>query len=156
MYSYIPLTCLSILNILIILAMRKASNERKRTSPAGTSSNVSSNTTKPNSSTAKKSSQIACTETQITIMLLSVTMGFLALTSPMASLLIVERIWEYGLTKYDSATWRLLRAVTANLMFTNHAMNIVLYTVAASQFRRQLKSLCVDHLPWVKPRLEGN
>ena len=138
MYSFIPLACLLILNILIIVTMRAASSAKSKMINL---KRIVKDNTFAKKKTTKQHQPVSSTETQITIMLLSVTMTFLILTSPMASLLVVERIWDHSTTDYDAATWRLLRSVTANLMFTNHAVNLILYTMSASRFREQLINL---------------
>ena len=123
MYSFIPLTILFILNILIIYEVQSAGAKQRNLIAAQTG--------------ATPGKEVAATERQITTMLLTSTMSFLVLTSPMACLLIIERIWDYSADPYATATWGLLRAISANLMFTNHAINIGLYLVSAAQFRRQ-------------------
>ncbi|KAK2190140.1 hypothetical protein NP493_86g03015 [Ridgeia piscesae] len=70
-------------------------------------------------------------------MLLSVTFAFIILTGPIAVTLILEKSWVPPKEAHGSAIWRLWRTVVSNLMYTNHAINFLLYSVSGRKFRRE-------------------
>ena len=74
-------------------------------------------------------------------MLLSVTTAFLILTTPIAVTIILEKLWKFQGNPYNVAVWRLLRAITANLMYTQHAINFFLYFASNKSFREEFKGM---------------
>ena len=123
MYSFIPLTTIFILNALIIRELHKAGQTRKI---------MSQQLQQP-----KKDNQ----ERQITRMLLLVSFAFLILTSPIAVLILVEKVWHYSVDPVQDAVMALLRNITFGLELLNHAINFWLYCAGASRYRRQLAEL---------------
>ena len=134
-YSFLPLLMLSILNILIIRNLRNASMQRQKA--------LCRPNEHPATGTATEATKAGTgsTERQVTTMLLSVTSAFILLTGPMAVFLIVEKIWTHETNAHETAIHGLVRSVTANLMFTNHATNFLLYCATGRAFRSQLKAL---------------
>ncbi|KAI0220141.1 hypothetical protein LSAT2_028332 [Lamellibrachia satsuma] len=126
-YSFFPLTMLVVFNVLIIHSVRQRAAEMKQLSDADT---------KPGTGTTSSG-----TEQQITTMLLSVTFAFIILTGPIAVTLILEKFWDPPTEAHGSAIWRLWRTIVSNLMYTNHAINFLLYSLSGQKFRRELRRL---------------
>ena len=127
-YSFFPLTMLAIFNVLIIRTVRQR---------AAAMSDLSERDKKPAVATVTQSR----TEQQITVMLLVVTFAFIALTTPIAVTLILEKTWTPPKDAHGSAIWRLWRTVVSNLMYTNHAINFLLYSLSSQKFRREVVRL---------------
>ncbi|XP_070206116.1 probable G-protein coupled receptor B0563.6 [Littorina saxatilis] len=123
-YSFIPCLSLLLLNVLIIRQLR-------------VSIKFSRQFTDSCSSSTKK----VVTNTNITVMLLMVSFTFLLLTSPVAIVLLVKRYYWLPDTNAERARARLTHAFVDNLMYTNHAVNFVLYCVSGRRFREELKRL---------------
>ncbi|MEG7522288.1 MAG: G-protein coupled receptor, partial [Chromatiales bacterium] len=140
-YSFFPLTMLGIFNVLIIHTVRKrattmrnlAEHDNKSAGPGVTQSR---------------------TEQQITVMLLVVTFAFIALTTPIAVTLILEKSWTPPKQAHGKAIWRLWRTIVSNLMYTNHAINFLLYSLSSQKFRREVIRLlpCCTVAPKMKGR----
>ena len=126
-YSFFPLTMLVVFNPLIIHTVRQRAAEMKQLSDADT---------KPGTGTTKSG-----TEQQITTMLLSVTFAFIILTGPIAVTLILEKFWDPPTEAHRSAIWRLWRKIVYYLLYTNHAINFLLYSLSGQKFHRELRRL---------------
>ncbi|KAI0217434.1 hypothetical protein LSAT2_030761, partial [Lamellibrachia satsuma] len=126
-YSFFPLTMLVVFNVLIIHSVRQRAAEMKQLSDADT---------KPGTRATSSG-----TEQQITTMLLSVTFAFIILTGPVAVTLILEKFWDPPTEAHGSAIWRLWRTIVSNLLYTNHAINFLLYSLSGQKFRRELRRL---------------
>ncbi|KAK7111458.1 G-protein coupled receptor 84-like isoform X2 [Littorina saxatilis] len=87
------------------------------------------------------STKKAITNTNITVMLLMVSFTFLLLTSPVVIVLLYKRYYWLPDTNAERARARLTHAFVDNLMYTNHAVNFVLYCVSGRRFREELKRL---------------
>ncbi|KAI0227368.1 hypothetical protein LSAT2_022197 [Lamellibrachia satsuma] len=122
-YSFFPLTMLAIFNPLIIHTVRQRAVEQKQLSDSSQATNQKG------------------TEQQITTMLLFVTFSFIILTGPIAVTLILEKSWDPPKEAHGSAIWRLWRTIVSNLMYTNHAINFLLYSLSGQKFRRELKRI---------------
>ncbi|XP_076457595.1 uncharacterized protein LOC143291284 [Babylonia areolata] len=79
--------------------------------------------------------------TNITVMFLLVSFTFLLLTSPVVIVLLYKRYYWLPDTPQALASARLTHAVVDNLMYTNHAVNFLLYCISGARFRHELKRL---------------
>ncbi|KAK6166314.1 hypothetical protein SNE40_023041 [Patella caerulea] len=127
-YCYLPLLCLCILNILIITQIKKSGKMQRRMTQTDRASNVN----KADSSARER---------QITTMLLLVTFCFLLFVSPMAVIIVVEKYMWVRETPHESAVYHLVRTVFNNMMYTNHALNFLLYFMSGKRFRDQFTAL---------------
>ena len=124
LYSFIPLTSLAVLNICIIVQLRRAT--KSRVDMRGGSQ----------SATGKAGSTH-----QTTKMLLSVSFAFLVLTSPIGISLIVDSVIKWEMPLKQSAERYMMRALFALLMYTNHAINFWLYCFTGQKFREEFKTM---------------
>ena len=83
----------------------------------------------------------AAVNTNITMMLLMVSFTFLLLTSPVVIVLLYKRYYWLPSTNAEKAQARLTHAFVDNLMYTNHAVNFLLYCLSGRRFRLELKRL---------------
>ena len=126
-YSIIPIFIILTLNILIIKRVILAGKNRKCLIQGNNA----------HSEELRRHRLIEASR-KLTIMLLSVTFCFLITTMPNNITLIITALW----TNQDVATmadFALAKTVTEMLMYTNHAINFVLYCATGKKFRRQLK-----------------
>nr|KAG5713507.1 hypothetical protein BaRGS_025055 [Batillaria attramentaria] len=77
---------------------------------------------------------------QLTLMPLLASAVFVALSTPIAVVLLVEQVAWDRTTPRQVAVYTLLRIVVNTLMFTNHAVNFLLYCFAGSTFRHHWNS----------------
>ena len=77
----------------------------------------------------------------ITVMLLMVTFTFLLLSSPVVIFLLYKRYYWLPTTNAEKARARLVHAFVDNLMYTNHAINFLLYCISGRRFRWELGKL---------------
>ncbi|KAL8609454.1 hypothetical protein ACOMHN_037976 [Nucella lapillus] len=164
-YSFIPFISLFILNLLIIRQLKvsqKFSQQftdskigktntdlstsdvsttvaGERTKEPGSISTIRK--TKENRDGEKDSRKKATTSTNITVMLLLVSFTFLLLTSPVVLVLLYKRYHWLPRTPAERARARLTHAFVDNLMYTNHAINFLLYCISGRRFRQELKRL---------------
>ncbi|KAL8596479.1 hypothetical protein ACOMHN_044017 [Nucella lapillus] len=154
-YSFIPFFSLLILNLLIIRQLKHANKfskqftenrDTKRTPKAKdveTESVSSTEWSKVNSNrnggpAAKKKSM---TSTNINVMFLLVSFTFLLLTSPIVIVLLYGRHYWKPSTIPERAQFRLTMACVDNIMYSNHAVNFLLYCISGRRFREELKRL---------------
>lgn len=83
----------------------------------------------------------ATASANITMMLLMVSFTFLLLTSPVVIVLLYKRYYWLPSTNAEKAKARLTHAVVDNLMYTNHAVNFLLYCLSGRRFRLEFKRL---------------
>ncbi|KAL8609460.1 hypothetical protein ACOMHN_037982 [Nucella lapillus] len=166
-YSFIPFISLFILNLLIIRQLKvsqkfshhftdskigrtysdlSTSNisttvAGERMEEPGSISTISGRKTKENRDGEKDSRKKATTNTNITVMLLLVSFTFLLLTSPVVLVLLYKRYHWLPRTPAERARARLTHAFVDNLMYTNHAINFLLYCISGRRFRQELKRL---------------
>ena len=88
-----------------------------------------------------KSSAGTTGNANITVMLLMVSFIFLLLSSPVLIVQLYERYYWLPITDAEMARSRLVHAVVDNLMYTNHAINFLLYCLSGRRFRRELGRL---------------
>ena len=122
-YSFFPLVMLLVFNPLIIVTVRRSATERNHLSVTR----------------SRARTRHAVTEQQLTTMLLFVTFAFIILTGPMAVTLILEKLWDPPTAAHGAAIWKLWRTIVSNLMYTNHAINFILYSLSGQHFRRELR-----------------
>ena len=108
-YSYIPLSLMALFNIAIIIKLYIARQQAREG--------------KVNTNTMSKAAR------SVTIMLISVSILFMIFTFPYAI------VYNGQLRQSFSGV---TRAVVILLMYTNHAVNIVVYCAANRKFRREL------------------
>ncbi|KAL8609458.1 hypothetical protein ACOMHN_037980 [Nucella lapillus] len=113
----------------------------ERTKEPGSISTISGRKTKENRDGEKDSRKKATTNTNITVMLLLVSFTFLLLTSPVVLVLLYKRYHWLPRTPAERARARLTHAFVDNLMYTNHAINFLLYCISGRRFRQELKRL---------------
>ncbi|ESO90695.1 hypothetical protein LOTGIDRAFT_163961 [Lottia gigantea] len=130
-YCYLPLACLCILNVFIISNIRKAGRFQRQMTQSSTTGSEGRNKAKNNSGK----------ERQITVMLLLVTFCFLILVGPMAMIIIIEKYYWVRVTPYEQAVYHLVRTVLNNMMYTNHALNFILYYISGQRFREQMQQI---------------
>ncbi|ESP01662.1 hypothetical protein LOTGIDRAFT_172511 [Lottia gigantea] len=124
-YCYFPLACLCVLNILIIYHIKKSGRIQRQMTQTGQTENTGK-------------------ERQITIMLLLVTFCFLIFVGPMAMIIIIERYLWFRVRAQEHALYFLVRTILNYLMYTNHALNFLLYFMSGQRFRNQAKeTLCI-------------
>lgn len=125
-YSFLPFTILITFNVLIICSFR---------------SNI------PNSSTTHPRSSI---HPRMTAMLLSVTFTFIFMTAPKAILFCI-RNEVFGFLKNNTidlqevALYTLITRIADLCIYTNHAINILLYCVTGQRFRKEMKNMFTCH-----------
>ena len=90
---------------------------------------------------AGKSKKKSSANTSITVMLLLVSFTFLALTSPVVIVLLYKRYYWLPATDAERTRASLTHAFVDNLMYTNHAVNFLLYSISGRRFRYELKRL---------------
>ena len=88
-----------------------------------------------------KSTSGATSNANITVMLLAVSFTFLLLTSPVVIVLLYEGYYLLPSSNVEKARSHLVHAVVDNLMYTNHAINFLLYCLSGRRFRRELGKL---------------
>ena len=124
LYSFIPLGCLIICNIIIANELIK----RNTVLPGARHTSVySSNQRKEFKS--------------VTRMLIVVCSVFTAISLPTCIFLIVESYIFVGTSARDISKRRLAWAVVSILMYSNNAINFILYCLSGSLFRKELKSM---------------
>ncbi|KAK7094783.1 uncharacterized protein [Littorina saxatilis] len=72
---------------------------------------------------------------QLTRMLVCVSIAFVVLSSPIGIFIVVSKSWKPS-SDSSRALFSLVSVLCESLMYTNHAVNFVLYCVAGSRFRR--------------------
>ena len=125
-YSFIPLSALITFNSLILIQLKKANMKQEKMIQGANESSSKGNR-----------GQSQRNQNQVTLMLLLVTSAFIALTLPLAVMIITEKYWIAD-TGHAKAVRYLLKVATADLMYTNHAINFFLYCVSGSRFRAEL------------------
>ncbi|XP_071100698.1 probable G-protein coupled receptor B0563.6 [Haliotis cracherodii] len=131
-YCYGPLTCLLVVNVLIITEVKRAGRMQREMTNKGAGE--------------KTAADARSRERQVTVMLLSVSFTFLIFVTPMAVIIVVERYFWVQHNAHEQAQYHLVRTICNNMMYTNHALNFVLYCVGGKRFRDQFFAIfcCVD------------
>ena len=142
-YSLVPFTVITILNILIVRCVLAARRQRSSMQHGDIFNKYlsvncqGSNVKRPVESSKK-----------LTCMLLAVSFTFLLTTLPMNVLLLVRAFTEHYNKDRDSlelkrhyAQMTLARTVAELLMYVNHSVNFFLYCATGRKFRRQVKML---------------
>ena len=144
--TYIPCACMVVLNILIIIKLKRF----RRRNKCGFIFAPDCNSARVNSMTA---------------MLLTVTFTFVLLMTPLTLYLIGQNYWwEYQ--HYHDSSFRIYWAAAHQLMYMNNAINFLLYYVSGNRFRKEFKELfhsrrqiypytdgvsIIDVQPWYRP-----
>ncbi|XP_076458563.1 uncharacterized protein LOC143292260 [Babylonia areolata] len=84
---------------------------------------------------------VKAANSNIIVMLLLVTFAFLFLTSPVVIVLLYERYYWLPSTNEERARVLLTHAFVDNLMFSNHAINFLLYCISGRRFRQEFRQL---------------
>lgn len=63
------------------------------------------------------------------MMLLFVTCAFLVLVGPLAVIIVIERYLWFPVTPREEAMYYLTRSIVNNLLYTNHAITFILYSL---------------------------
>ena len=122
--AYIPCACMIVLNIFIIIKLKRF---RRR--------NKCGIIFAPDSSSARVNT--------MTAMLLTVTFTFVLLMSPITLYLIGQNYWwEYQ--HNNDSSFRIYWAAAIQLMYMNNAINFLLYYVSGNRFRKEFKELFVS------------
>jgi hypothetical protein len=106
--------------------------------------NKSSLTTRPTKQNKKKEKK----RTALSIMLVSVCLWFVLLKTP-ASVYINFPEWM------EKPEFQLVYSIVMLINYTNHAVNLILYIVISSQFRKEFKEFfisIIDKIPFLKKR----
>ncbi|KAL8577065.1 hypothetical protein ACOMHN_058113 [Nucella lapillus] len=139
-YSFVPCIALITLNLLIIRQLRQSRKFSKQFTESSANPSDSKTSARGNSGgtgSAKKSTN----NTNITLMLLLVSFGFLVLTSPIVIVLLYQRyVWKPS-TNTERAQLRLVLGIVESIMYSNHAVNFLLYSISGQRFRQELKQL---------------
>ncbi|XP_025116239.1 gastrin/cholecystokinin type B receptor-like [Pomacea canaliculata] len=119
--------------------------ERTAKPPGGTSfSSIPSPSSAATTTTMSKVlNPTSAATTNVTAMLLLVTFTFLLLTSPIVIILLFPALLLASQHPTEKATAQLAHAVVDNLMYTNHAVNFLLYCISGRRFRLECKRLVV-------------
>ncbi|KAK6166272.1 hypothetical protein SNE40_023008 [Patella caerulea] len=133
-YCFIPLVSLFSLNILIIRNLRrsKAIKSQMTHVPPKNQRQQKGTEKSPLSTKAK-------TQKQVTLMLILVSFAFLFLAAPVALLTLVETYLWISTSVEEQVVHNLVHAVVDNLMYTNHAINFILYMLSGNKFRKEFK-----------------
>ena len=121
LHSYLPFIFLLVCNVLIIIRLIRAHNQRK---------------SQINPHRHARSTRM----TQTTAMLFCVTFTFLILTSPTSLYSNGQRSW-WMFQHFNNPNFRIFSAVASLLMYLNSALNFVLYVVSSPKFRKELTVL---------------
>ncbi|KAK7478700.1 hypothetical protein BaRGS_00030085 [Batillaria attramentaria] len=97
-------------------------------------------TVNPNGIAGQRDVTKSTSSTQLTRMLLTVSVAFLVLTLPMGVFVVLFRYWNPH-SGYEKALFSLVRDIADNLMFTNHAINFLLYCLSGARFRSKAASI---------------
>ncbi|XP_076458562.1 putative G-protein coupled receptor B0563.6 [Babylonia areolata] len=156
-YSFIPFLSLLTLNILIIRQLKQSSKFSKQFTERRDDTSASKNATKTQKGSQSAQSEVcsngvnssgdggaastgkAKANTNIIVMLLLVSFAFLVLTSPVMIVLLYQRYYWVANTQVEKERVRLTYAFVNNLMYSNHAINFLLYCVSGRRFRQELK-----------------
>ena len=123
-YSILPMTSLFVLNIAMIVAMKRATRSRHTMHSSGQHDLVESGR-----------------QTQLTVMLLLVSFAFLVLAGPMGIVLMLNRYSWHPETLWQLAVSKLVHSVVDNMMYANHAVNFGFYCVSGRRFRLEVKKM---------------
>ncbi|CAH1801158.1 unnamed protein product [Owenia fusiformis] len=118
--SLVPFSLLTISNVMIIIQLIRASQRRRQTMQA-VSSSSSDNQTR-----------------SLTIMLICLSITFLILTGPVVVHFIVDKSLNGPAGPHERAKTHLNSAIVFCLMYTNNAINFILYCVSGKKFRSSL------------------
>ena len=103
------------------------SHNKSRVGPSG-------NTTKQSQHKSKNS--------QMTAMLLTINTVFLICVTPISIYLIGEPHWLKTIeTMEEYAVFTMWWAIVNSLMYTNHAINFIMYVLSGTRFRQEVKAL---------------
>lgn len=119
-FALIPILFLGILNALIISAVRRATNEKKR----------------------MMGREDELTETrkqvkQITAMLISVSVAFVVLQLPNCVFFIAQFYWNYDISKFEYIKYWFTMQIIFVLSDFNHCINFYLYVLSGKKFREK-------------------
>ncbi|KAL8596485.1 hypothetical protein ACOMHN_044023 [Nucella lapillus] len=156
-YSFIPFLSLLTLNLLIIRQLRHANKfskqftENRDTKKLSKANSAELKTEGVSSSAYGKMDsnkdggigtvRKSMTSANINVMFLLVTFTFLLLTSPIVIVLMYGRHSWQPKTNVERAKFRLTMAFVDNMMFSNHAINFLLYCISGRRFRQELGKL---------------
>jgi len=132
-YSYLPFIILFTFNVLIIWSINKAHKRQKNL-------HGDRNARKSTSQNRNSINQ------RMTAMLLSVTFTFVILTAPKAVLFCIRKE-VFMFLKYQNAPpdfkevalYALITRIADLCIYTNHAINFLLYCVSGQRFRKEMK-----------------
>ncbi|XP_046346287.2 QRFP-like peptide receptor [Haliotis rufescens] len=125
-YAFLPATCLIIFNILIILSLRRYSEQRQHMLSQ----------CDPAQMEARRQ------ERQVTIMLVTLSVVFLILTIPRCVCVILyNQLCSDDKDFMCNARRGLFNAITTQIADTNHAINFYLYFLSGRRFRKQFLKL---------------
>ncbi|CAH1801161.1 unnamed protein product [Owenia fusiformis] len=121
--SFLPFTLLMISNITIVVVIIRASQRRRQTMQAVSSSSSSDNQTR-----------------SLTIMLICLSITFLILTGPVVVFFLLDRlnVDPKEEASYDRVKSHMYSVIVFCLMYTNNAINFILYCVSGKKFRSSL------------------
>ncbi|XP_060081567.1 probable G-protein coupled receptor 139 [Ylistrum balloti] len=134
-YSFLPISILSVLNGFIIQKVYIAKKNRKHLLTTNTKT---CRRNKESFSSGEYQTEIA--SKRLTTMLLMVSFTFFLTTLPMNIILIMTKSWNEQ-TQQQKAAFYLAKTVSELLMYLNHTINFFLYCISGRKFRRQMCSL---------------
>ncbi|KAL8596487.1 hypothetical protein ACOMHN_044025 [Nucella lapillus] len=148
-YSFIPFISLLTLNILIIRQLSQAqkfskqfTENRNKARSVEPKTDVVSSTAygqmDGNKDGGRGTVKKSTTNTNINVMFLLVSFTFLLLTSPIVIVLMYGRRSWQPKTSVERAKFRLTLACVDNIMYSNHAINFLLYCISGRRFRQEL------------------
>ncbi|XP_076458316.1 putative G-protein coupled receptor 139 [Babylonia areolata] len=130
-YSFIPFLSLLTLNLLIIRQLNQSSKFSRQFTEGQGGNNMNES--------AVGDTKKAKANTNITLMLLMVSFTFLGLTSPIVIMYLYQRYNRQIKTNAERAEYRIILVVMENVMYSNHAVNFLLYSISGRRFRQELK-----------------
>ncbi|XP_076458317.1 putative G-protein coupled receptor B0563.6 [Babylonia areolata] len=138
-YSFISFVSLLVFNVLIIRELNRSQKFSKQFTSSGDTHN--NEETKGGGGDGGAAKKAANTNTNITVMLLLVSFTFLMLTSPVVIVLLYEKYFWSPASDAERARSFLTHAFVDNIMYSNHGVNFLLYTISGRRFRQELKKL---------------
>ncbi len=120
MYSAVPFCLLFIINILIIVGVRRAQNKRKSmtSSQSGETTSSSTNNSRVN---------------QMMIMLILVSVSFIVLTAPWCIYILLRNFEGINVPEHGNTAYLLLAL--------NHSINFWLYCLSGKRFRQEFVNI---------------
>ena len=141
-YSILPFVIISVLNVAIIVRLRRTPHLQQQQSRGERHSSTVSYSSieryrgSGSSLRTNQHSSFKETQTRLTYMLLTVSIAWLVLTGPRS---MFSLIWEtMSPDPYTKAVQSLIKTICFMLYYVNHGINFFLYYLTGKKFRKEL------------------